>query len=381
MMQEQTVSGNLVLDHVTKIFDSVRAVDAVSLEIRGGELVTLLGPSGCGKTTALRLIAGLELPTGGRILLDGKDIGHVPPNRRPMAMVFQNYALFPHLNVFDNIAFGLRLKKMRESEVREKVEIVLHMMNLAELGRRNPNQLAGGQQQRVALARAMVMQPRLLLFDEPLSSVDARLREQMRRDIRHLQRRLGITSVYVTHDQVEAMYLSDRIAVMNKGHIEQVGTPEEIYLRPASVFVAKFIGPNLIETRVIQREDTQATVSLLGKTVTLPCSPEVQVGDTACAVIRPEAIQLAASSTGASGQVNSAVYLGPSVEYEVEAGDRVLTVMDHAPHLEHLFRAGSPVSVSFDTSRGYLLPAKDGQKSGFSSATEPGVENSRVAQT
>ncbi|NMC79785.1 MAG: ABC transporter ATP-binding protein, partial [Chloroflexi bacterium] len=233
MSQNDNATGNLSLEQVTKVFEQgqneVRAVDDISLEVRGGEFLTLLGPSGCGKTTTLRLIAGFEFPTAGRIILDGKDMVNQPPNKRPMAMVFQSYALFPHLNVFDNVAYGLRLRRMRENEIREAVEIALHMMNLVDLEKRSPNQLSGGQQQRVALARAMVMKPKLLLFDEPLSNLDAKLRAQMRTEIRHLQQRLGITSIYVTHDQVEAMSLSDRIVVMNQGHIEQVGTPEEIY--------------------------------------------------------------------------------------------------------------------------------------------------------
>jgi iron(III) transport system ATP-binding protein len=361
MAHEQTASGNLVLDNVTKVFEqgrsSVRAVDAVSLDIRGGEFLTLLGPSGCGKTTTLRLIAGFEFLTSGRILLDGKDIGNVPPNQRPMAMVFQSYALFPHLNVFENVAYGLRLKKMREAEIREVVGVVLHMMNLVGLEKRSPNQLSGGQQQRVALARAMVMKPKLLLFDEPLSNLDAKLRAQMRTDIRRLQQRLGITGVYVTHDQAEAMSLSDRIAVMNQGHVEQVGRPADIYLHPASVFVADFIGrANFIETRVSHQQDGQATVTLLGKAVTLPCSPQVRAGDAVYAVIRPEAVQLTADPTGAISQVRSSVYFGSSVEYEVEAGDHVLTVVDYVPRVERLFCEGCPVSVSFDTSRSYLLP-------------------------
>ena len=357
MEHGQTVSGNLVLENVTKIFgESVKAVDAVSLEIQGGEFLTLLGQTSCGKTTILRLIAGLETPTQGCILLDGKDIGNVPPNQRPMAMVFQNYALFPHLDVFENIAFGLKLQKMNQAEIREKVEMVLYMVDMAGLEKRYPAQLAGGQQQRVALARAMVVKPRLLLFDEPLSSLDARTREELRKYIRRLQRSLGTTSIYVTHDQAEAMYLSDRIAVIEKGHIEQVGTPEEIYLRPASVFVAKFIGPNLIETRVIKRQGDRATVMLLGKAICLPCNPEVQVNEAVYAIVRPEAVRLTAGTEGANGQVNSAVFIGPSVEYEVETGEQVLTALDYTPRPEPIFRPGDAVSVSFDTSRSYLLP-------------------------
>jgi iron(III) transport system ATP-binding protein len=295
MTFDDKLAGDLTLDQVTKVFEqahgNVRAVDRVSAEIRAGEFLTLLGPSGCGKTTMLRLIAGLESPTSGRVLLDGQDIARVPPNKRPMAMVFQNYALFPHLNVFENVAFGLRLKKLSEAEIRDSVAIVLHMMNLAGLDKRSPHQLSGGQQQRVALARAMVMKPRLLLFDEPLSNLDAKLRAQMRVEIRHLLQRVGITSIYVTHDQAEAMSLSDRILVMNHGRVEQIGTPEEIYQRPASIFVADFIGrANFVQTRVNKCEGGFATVQLLGKTMRVPCSPDVTANGQAYAVIRPEAI-------------------------------------------------------------------------------------------
>ncbi|MBE9473168.1 MAG: ABC transporter ATP-binding protein, partial [Chloroflexi bacterium] len=245
-------STTLVLDNLVKTFGrrgQVRAVNRLSLEIHQGEFVTLLGPSGCGKTTTLRLIAGFEFPTSGRILLDGEVINDLPPNKRPMAMVFQNYALFPHMSVFDNISYGLKVKRQPPDLIRESVEIVMQLMNLVGLGDRMPHQLSGGQQQRVALARALVMQPRVLLFDEPLSNLDAKLRVQMRVEIRRLQQRLGITTVYVTHDQAEAMSLSDRVVVIRDGQIEQVGTPSEIYQQPASLFVADFIGrANFIES-------------------------------------------------------------------------------------------------------------------------------------
>ena len=353
--------GNLALDQVSKVFEqargSVRAVDNVSLEIREGEFLTLLGPSGCGKTTLLRLIAGFEAPGSGRILLDGKDIGDVPPNRRPMAMVFQNYALFPHLDVFENIAFGLRLQRIREAEIWESVEIVLHMMNLAGLEIRSPHQLSGGQQQRVALARAMVMKPKLLLFDEPLSNLDAKLRSQMRVEIKHLQQRLGITSIYVTHDQAEALNLSDRIVVMNQGHIEQIGSPEEIYQRPASVFVADFIGrANFCETTVVACEDGQATVVLFGKTVNLPCSPRLHANQAAYVVIRPEAITLGDDSAGETGEVKTADYFGSQVEYQVETERQSLTVVDNDPQAGCIYPKGSRVSVSFTPARTYVLP-------------------------
>jgi iron(III) transport system ATP-binding protein len=357
----QVASGSLVLNQVSKVFEQgrscVRSVDQVSLEILEGEFLTVLGPSGCGKTTLLRLIAGFEFPQGGCILLDGKDLSDVPANKRPMAMVFQNYALFPHLNVFENIAFGLKLKSSRKSEIWESVEIVLHMMNLAGLEKRSPHQLSGGQQQRVALARAMVMQPRLLLFDEPLSNLDAKLRAQMRVEIRHLQQRLGTTSIYVTHDQTEALNLSDRIVVMNQGRVEQIGTPEEIYQRPASLFVADFIGrANFVEARVRECQNGCATVELFGRNFQLPCSPQIKPNCDAFVVIRPEAIKLAEPSNDETGEVKTAIYFGSQVEYQVETDSNRLMVIDNDPQSARIFRAGSRVAIVFDPSRCYVLP-------------------------
>ena len=363
-MSQPPTSSMLVLDKLTKVFEQAHntapAVDAISLEIHSGEFVTLLGPSGCGKTTTLRLIAGFEFPTRGRILLDGKDIGNQPPNQRPMAMVFQNYALFPHLDVFENIAYGLRLRKLPANEIRESVSMVTHMMNLSGLEKRSPNQLSGGQQQRVALARAMVMKPKLLLFDEPLSNLDAKLRAQMRSEIHHLQRRLGITSIYVTHDQVEAMSLSDRIVVMNQGHIEQVGRPAEIYLRPASVFVADFIGrANFIKTPVVNRQDGRATINVLGQAVSLPCDAAVQVNELAYTVVRPEAFKLksGAAPDRSSGTIKSVAYLGSSIEYEVDAADQTLLVVDTQECLVP-FQTGDQVQLTVDPLRSYVLPIK-----------------------
>src|SRR5688500_18841954 len=239
----------LVLDRLVKRFASrdaggreTTAVDDVSLSIERGEMVTLLGPSGCGKTTTLRMIAGFERPTEGRIVLDGKEIQGVPPHRRGMAMVFQSYALFPHLSVYENVAYGLRVRKRPDAEVRERVAAALDLVELRGLENRAPNQLSGGQQQRVALARALVVQPAVLLFDEPLSNLDATLREQMRFQIRSLQKRMDITAVYVTHDQAEAMVLSDRVVVMSQGTIRQVGPPHEVYARPSEAFVAGVLG-------------------------------------------------------------------------------------------------------------------------------------------
>ena len=254
----------LSLQNISKIFpprggvSEVTAVHNVSLDIDKGELVTLLGPSGCGKTTTLRMIAGFEFPTSGKIFLDGAEINAQPPHKREMSMVFQSYAIFPHLNVFENIAYGLNVRHLPQSEIKERVNRVLDLVHLDGYGERSPNQLSGGQQQRVALARALVMEPKVLLMDEPLSNLDAKLREEMRTEIRRIQQTLNITSVYVTHDQIEAMTLSDRIVVMNQGIIEQIGTPTEIYRFPQSRFVAGFIGQaNFIPGIAKHQEKTQ----------------------------------------------------------------------------------------------------------------------------
>src|SRR5690606_32920217 len=289
----------LKLVHVSKQFQDrggsgqVLAVDDFTLDIHSGEFVTLLGPSGCGKTTTLRMIAGFETPTQGQILLDGQDITYQAPNNRDMALVFQNYALFPHMTVFDNVAYGLQVRRLPRNVIREKVREVLAMMGLSGMEERRPNQLSGGQQQRVALARSLVTEPRILLFDEPLSNLDAKLRVQMRSEIHRLQRRLNITSIYVTHDQVEAMALSDRLGVMNEGRVEQRGSPRDIYRFPMTRFVAEFIGrANFLETCIEEVADGQCQIELFGQEVTgIPLPESLQPGP-AIVMIRPEALTL-----------------------------------------------------------------------------------------
>jgi iron(III) transport system ATP-binding protein len=350
MNNSQTV--RLRLERLTKIFQqrggkgNVVAVDDVSLDIYSGEFVTLLGPSGCGKTTTLRLIAGFEIPNSGQILLDGQDITHQPPNKRDMALVFQNYALFPHMTVYKNVAYGLETRGLPTKVIRERVRDVLALVGLEGLEERRPNQLSGGQQQRVALARCLVMQPRILLFDEPLSNLDAKLRVQMRSEIHALQRRLHITSIYVTHDQTEAMALSDRIVVMNRGRIEQVGTPPEIYRCPSTRFVADFIGrANFLQVAATARQGGTAEFHLLGQTVraALP----LQTTDGLVAMLRPEALMLRDDPSLLQVQVIQTMYLGSEVEYIVQHDDQRLIVVEHDPRNRRIFAEGEQAGITF----------------------------------
>lgn len=296
-------TGNLRLEKLTKEFgngaEKVVAVRELSLTINPGEFVTLLGPSGCGKTTALRMIAGFETPTAGKVLLDGDDVSSLTPDKRPMGMVFQSYALFPHMTVFDNVAYGLRVQKLSSSEIKKAVAEVLDSMSLSHLANRAPNQLSGGQQQRVALARAMVVRPKVLLFDEPLSNLDAKLRAQMRVEIRGIQRRLGITSIFVTHDQDEAMSLSDRIVVMRNAVVEQVGSPDEIYRRPASVFVADFIGRSnfLTVESAAKSKAGKAKIVVSGKKMDVAAQSRALASKKPVLLVRPESITVAASKS------------------------------------------------------------------------------------
>ena len=356
-------AGDLELVDLVKTFPQregsgeVAAVDHVSLSIPSGEFVTLLGPSGCGKTTTLRLIAGFEMPTAGHILLDGKDITHQAPNKRDMALVFQSYALFPHMTVRANIAYGLQTAGMPKAEVKSKVQDVLDMMGLHGLGERRPNELSGGQQQRVALARSLVMEPSVLLFDEPLSNLDAKLRVQMRSEIRALQRRLNITSVYVTHDQVEAMSMSDQIVVMNAGKIDQVGTPQEIYRTPRTRFVADFIGrANFVDTQVESVEAERATVTVLGKTVHTAPEAGFTPGARLTAVLRPEALRLVADASRCPLTIEQRMYLGAETEYLLHNGDQRLVVIESGITAREAFAEGQTVGVDFDDEAVHLLP-------------------------
>ena len=347
----------------------VKAVDDVSVDIEQGEFVTLLGPSGCGKTTTLRLIAGFEFPTEGEIILDGEQINDQPPNVRDMAMVFQSYAVFPHLNVFENIAYGPRIKKFSKQEITRQVAEVLTLTELQGLENRAPNQLSGGQQQRVALARALVMHPKVLLFDEPLSNLDAKLRVQMRSEIRRIQQSLGITSVYVTHDQDEAMVLSDKIVVMNKGRIQQVGSAVEIYRRPLNRFVADFIGrANFLPVEVLGRDGSDPAEGrwafrLYDRTLAAPAAAgALNEGRPALLMLRPESIRIAVQGPNGNGvttlpaTVVRTSYLGSMAEYELNLhGERVIAIR-HDPGEADLYAPGATVQLQLLPDNLYLLP-------------------------
>jgi spermidine/putrescine transport system ATP-binding protein len=304
----------------------VQAVDQVDLDIAEGEFFSLLGPSGCGKTTTLRMVAGFEEPTGGRILLHGRDVIGVPPYRRDVNMVFQQYALFPHMDVFENVAFGLRRKKVAKGEIRRRVGEMLELVELTGTERRRPRQLSGGQQQRVAVARALVNHPRALLLDEPLGALDLKLRQAMQLELKRIQREVGVTFVYVTHDQGEALTMSDRLAVMHRGRVEQLGSPRELYEHPASRFVAGFIGTSNVFTGRIDREAGGLGVIELGpdERVLVPLGRVARPGAEVDVVVRPEKIALleagAAPADGrcrVRGRVAEVVYLGTSTTYNV----------------------------------------------------------------
>ncbi len=302
----------------------VTAVDHVTLRIADGEFFSLLGPSGCGKTTTLRLIAGFERPTAGQIRIHGRDVADIPPYRRPVNTVFQNYALFPHMTVFENVAFGLRMSGLPKQEITRRVEETLAMVRLSGMEDRKPRQLSGGQQQRVALARALVNRPEVLLLDEPLGALDLKLRKAMQLELKSLQQQVGITFIYVTHDQEEALTMSDRIAVMNEGRVLQVGTPVEIYEQPENRFVADFIGEtNFLTARVLDVSEASARVDL-GEGVTgegsLPALHTVQKGQEVTLAIRPEKISIHGEPVAGAlaVRVRKVVYVGNDTRYEVE---------------------------------------------------------------
>jgi len=350
--------ARLELVSVSKRFarsgQGVAAVSDVSLTVEPGELLTLLGPSGCGKTTTLRMVAGFEQPDGGRVLIDAQDVTGLMVYRRSIGFVFQNYALFPHLTVFDNVAYGLQVKRLDRATIREKVERVLALVGLPGYGGRFSNQLSGGEQQRVAVARAVVVEPRLLLFDEPLSNLDAKLRVQMREELSRLQRQLAITTIYVTHDQEEAMAISDRIAVMQAGRVAQVGTARELYGAPRSAFVAQFIGRvNLLSARVVRSAPGRAAVEVWGREVTVAAEPQAAAGQVVSLVLRPESVTLRperapldGEEVTAIGVVRARMFLGEKVEYAVDVAGASLQVVSYDPLRHGLFDVGARVRIA-----------------------------------
>ncbi len=330
-------AADVRLVDLRKSFGEVTAVDGVSIDIRAGEFFSLLGPSGCGKTTTLRMIGGFEMPTGGQILLRGRDITNDPPERRPVNMVFQSYALFPHLTVFENVAFGLRRRGTDKPEISRRVGTALELVRLPDFGGRKPDQLSGGQQQRVALARALVCEPTVLLLDEPLGALDLKLRRQLQTELKRIQLEVGITFIYVTHDQEEALALSDRIAVMRVGRVEQLGSPEELYDRPATRFVAGFIGTSNLLAGTIESVEPGAVVVQLDGGERCVAAEGVAVGTAVDLAIRPEAITIVPDEqpmeTGGPvpalrGRVLQSAYLGTSVSHQVRTdGGLVLSVV------------------------------------------------------
>lgn len=356
----------LTLKNITKVFPArggvgeVTAVYNVDLDIEKGELVTLLGPSGCGKTTTLRMIAGFEFPTSGEIILDGEKINMLPPHKRDMSMVFQSYAIFPHLTVFENIAYGLNVHHVSKADTVNRVNKVLELVHLEGYGDRAPTQLSGGQQQRVALARALVMEPKVLLMDEPLSNLDAKLREEMRTEIRRIQKELNITSVYVTHDQIEAMTLSDRIVVMNLGVIEQIGSPVEMYRFPNNRFVADFIGrADFVDGVVMENEENTLSVRALGEVITLRnVKREFKVNEEVTLIVRPEMVRIKKSGEIYKGVIKRAVFLGDVIEYDVDVNGRLLTGLETDPSIVTLFEEGEAVTVGFAEGSIQVLPAE-----------------------
>jgi iron(III) transport system ATP-binding protein len=315
------------LDNITKRFGDTTAVNKVTLDIGDGELFFLLGPSGCGKTTVMRMVAGFYIPDEGRIFFDNDDVSHLPPHKRDTGMVFQSYALWPHMTVRENVAFGLELRKLTKEQIKQRTAEALAMVKMTERAEYRPNQLSGGQQQRVALARALVIHPKCLLLDEPLSNLDAKLRLEMRTEIRRICKEAKLTAIYVTHDQKEALSIADRLAVMNAGEVIQVGAPREVYLRPHSAFVANFIGEtNFIEGTVAHVEKDRVEVKTsVGDVIStvLPVQPQ-QVGSKVTLSLRPEVIRLGDAPSGApnifDGTVHDTIYLGEVAQHVVNLG-------------------------------------------------------------
>ncbi len=331
------MSEVLQLRNIDKFYDEKQILKSINLDVERGEFLTLIGPSGCGKTTTLRIIGGFEKPDSGEVIFEGKDISNIPPNERNINTVFQNYALFPHLNVFDNVAFGLRIKKTKESEIKKKVEKALDLVDLAKYGNRDISRLSGGQKQRVAIARALVNEPEIILFDEPLGALDLKLRKRMQIELKNIQKEVGITFIYVTHDQEEALSMSDKIAVMNKGIIEQFGTPQYIYEEPVNAFVANFLGDsNIFHGKMVDR----SKVNFLGHDY--PCVDKVKPGKNVSVMLRPEYLYLAEDAS-LKGSVQNSMFKGTYYDIRVCGKDFAINV-----HNPEDVAIGTNVSVAID---------------------------------
>lgn len=351
------------LEEVSKYYGTVVAVDDVTFTVEKGEFFTLLGPSGCGKTTTLRIIAGFEVPNKGKVYFDDEDVTFLKPYMRNTAMVFQNYALWPHMTVFENIAYGLKIRRkelgLTDDEIKKRVEWALELVKLKGFENRYPLQLSGGQQQRVALARSLVVQPRVLLLDEPLSNLDAKLRIEMREELRRLQKSLGITTIYVTHDQIEAMSMSDRIGIMNKGKLVQVGSPRELYMKPKSLFVADFLGRSSIyKGELLEQRESEVLVRLEDADVVVKgVTPERHLPRKVAVVIRPEAVKLGSTGepddTVVKGVLDFAMFVGDKIEGRVKIGG--LKVLVYLPNTVEI-SVGREVTLTIPWKNTVVLP-------------------------
>jgi len=358
----EKVKKGVRLEHISKIYQNPKtgedfyAVKDTSLEIEPGSFVTLLGPSGCGKTTTLRMIAGFESPDEGEIYLGNEPINALTPNKRDTAMVFQSYALLPHYNVFDNVAYGLKLRKVPKDEIKKRVMNILDLVELSDMEGRMTNQLSGGQQQRVALARALVIEPSVLLFDEPLSNLDAKLRVSMRTEIRRIQQEVGITAVYVTHDQSEAMALSDKIIIMNKGVVAQMGTPKEIYYHPVNEFVADFIGEaNFLRGKMTGTDSRGcALLNVEGNSLAVEKRADMVPGNEYTVVLRPEAAALA-DQGGLPCKVVLSCFMGSYQNYHVKVGNTLVKLEEHNPKNRRIYNVGENCCLTFETASVHVL--------------------------
>ncbi|WP_342361750.1 ABC transporter ATP-binding protein [Terrarubrum flagellatum] len=349
----------VALTSLVKTYGSTRAIDGVSLSVEQGEFVSLLGPSGCGKTTTLKIIAGFEEPDSGAVAFDGRDVTHTPAEKRDIGMVFQNYALFPHMTVVGNLAFGLEMRHVAKAEMAARIARVVDMVQLKGMEDRYPRQLSGGQQQRVALARALVIEPSILLLDEPLANLDAKLRDEMRSFVRDLQRRVGITAIYVTHDQSEAITMSDRVVVMFKGRVAQAASPSDIYERPASLEVASFVGQaNVIEGRAVRRINGAYQAETALGDIVFAAGGDVASDRTALLLVRPEALTLTSCNSSAphAALVESMVYSGSAIDYRLRLADGSALQAQTAPHVR--FSPGDRVRATTASGAAWHLGSK-----------------------